>query len=193
MRGDALYKALTPSCLEAFNQDSSLVRETREEYFKRHCPNFSTENTCDLSEVFWCMIIAAELLGFSIYEIKETWTGPDELWQANYTPRTLPMGLKFFRAVSPSESLKVMGLMGIHDPDALHHFYWVTHCPWCGKEGQNEGTVVNHLWMVHYRLDLVCKKCHGYPSTLSEAICHHGQKECQPTGEGGANESSSLT
>ena len=37
------------------------------------------------------------------------------------------------------ESPKVMGLMGIHDPDALQHFARFTYCPWCGKEGQNEG------------------------------------------------------
>ena len=45
-----------------------------------------------------------------------------------------------------------MGLVGIHDPDALWNFNGVTHCPWCRKEGQNEGTTVNHLWMVHYSL-----------------------------------------
>ena len=101
-----VYKALTPSHLEAFNQDSSLVREMREEYFKRHCLNFSTENTHDLSEVFWCMIINAKLLGSSIYEIKETWTGSDKLQQANYALRTLPKGLNFLRAISPSESPK---------------------------------------------------------------------------------------
>ena len=57
------------------------------------------------------MIVAAELLGSSIYKIKETWTGQDELWQANYALRTLPKGLKFLRVVPPSESRKVMGLM----------------------------------------------------------------------------------
>ena len=104
------------------------MRGTREEYFKRHCPNFSTENTHDLSEVFWCMIVATELLGSSIYKIKETWTGLDELQEVNYALRILPKGLKFPRVVSPLESPKVMGLMGIHDPDALCHFYGVTHC-----------------------------------------------------------------
>ena len=163
----------------------------KEEYFKRHCPNFSTENTHDLSEVFWQMIMATKLLGSSIYEIKEVWAEPDELQQANYTLRTLHMGLKFLRAVSPSESPKVMGLMGIHDPDTLCHFYGVTHCPWCGKEGQSEGTVVNHLWMVDYRLGLVCKKCYGCPSTSSKTLCCQGQKDCQPSGEGGPDESSS--
>ena len=168
------------------------MRETREEYFKQHCPNFSTENTCDLSEVFRCMIMAAELLDSSIYKIKETWTGPDELQQANYTLRTLPKGLKFLRAVSPLESPTVMGLTGIHDPNILCQFYGVTHCPWCRKEGQNEGTVINHLLMVHYRLGLVCEKCYSYPSTSLKAICCLGQKDCQPSGEGGPDEPSLL-
>ena len=40
-----LHKVLTWSCLEEFTQDTILVRETREEYFKRHSPNFTMENT----------------------------------------------------------------------------------------------------------------------------------------------------
>ena len=70
--------------------------------------------------------------------------------QANYSLMTLQKGLKFFRAVSPSKSPKVMGLMGIHDPDVLCHFNRVTHYPWCRKVGQNKGTIVNHLQTVHY-------------------------------------------
>ena len=83
------------------------------------------------------MIMAAELFGSSIYEIKETWVGLDELQQANYALRTLSKGLTFLRAVPLSESPKVMSLMGIHDLDVLCHFYRVTHCPWCGKVSQN--------------------------------------------------------
>ena len=52
----------------------------------------------------------------------------------------------FFHPVSPSESSKVMGLKGIHHPDALHCFTGLTFCPWCGREGQNVGTMINHLW-----------------------------------------------
>ena len=74
-----LYKALTASHLEAFKQDSPLVRETREEYFRKHSPNFKTKNALDLSEVFQHMIVAVDLFSSSIYEIKETWAGPDEL------------------------------------------------------------------------------------------------------------------
>ena len=77
-----------------------------------------------------------------------------------------------------------MGLTGIHHPDALCHFNRVTHCPWCGKEGQNEGTVINHLLTVHYRLGLMCKKCFGCPSTSSETICHT-RPEGLPTFRGG--------
>ena len=132
------------------------------------------------------------LLGSAIYEIKEAWTGQDELQQANYMLRTLPKGLTFFRVVSQSKSPKVMGLMGIHNLDMLHHFNGLTDCPWCGKEGQNGGTIVNHLWTVHYKLGLICEKCFGCPSIMSEAIHCHRWKDCQPSGEGGPSESSSL-
>ena len=71
-------------------------------------------------DIFWSMIKSTGLLSPKIYEIKETWTKCSELQYANYTLRTLPKGLKFFHPVSPSESLKVMGLTGIHHPDALH-------------------------------------------------------------------------
>ena len=71
-----------------------------------------------------------------------------------------------------------MGLVGIHNPDALCCFSSVTHCPWCGKEGHNKGTVVNHLWTVHYRLGLVGNKCHDCPSTMSDTLHCHGQQEC---------------
>ena len=105
--------------------------------------------TCNLSEIFKQMAMSAKLLGISIYEIQVTWMGPDELKQGNYTLRSLPKGLKFLHVVPPSESAKVMGLVGIHDPDTFWHFSGITHCPGCGKEGQNKGTMVNHLWMVH--------------------------------------------
>ena len=63
-----------------------------------------------------------------------------------------------------------MGLMGIHDPNALWCYAGYTYCPWCGKEGQNEGTVVNHLRTTHYRLGLVCDWCFGCPSVMSDSL-----------------------
>ena len=139
----------------------------------------------DLSEVFRHMAKTTKLLVLAIYKIKEVWKGLEELQQAYYTLRALPKVLKFLRMVPQSESPKVMGLVGIHDPDALCHFNGMTHCPWCRKEGQIEGTVINHLWMVHYRLGLVCNKCYNYPSTSSDTLHCHDQQNCQPSGEGG--------
>ena len=134
---------------EVFSQDTKLVKEARKEYFKRHSYNFTAEGTHNLSEVFRQMAESANLLGTAIHEIQAVWMGPDELWKANYALRSLPKGPKFLNVVPPTGSPKVMGLVGIHNPDSLHHFNGLTHCPWCGKEDQNEGTVVNHLQTGH--------------------------------------------
>ena len=174
-------KALKLSCMEAFGQDSDLVKETRKEFFLKHSYNFITEGTCNLSEIFRQMATSAKLLGTSIYKIRVSWMGPNELRQASYALRSLPKGLKFLQAVPPSESPKVMPLVGIHSLDTLCHCSGVTHCPWCGKEGQNDGTVINHLWTVHYRLGLVCNKCHDCLSIMSDTLCHHGQQDCLVT------------
>ena len=165
------------------------MKEARKEYFKRHSYNFTVEGTCSLLEVFRQMAESADLLGTAIYEIQEVWKGPDELWQANYALRSLPKGIKFLHVVPLPESPTVMGLVDIHNPDALCHYNGLTHCPWCGKEGQNEGTVVNHLWMMHHRLGLVCDKCNNCPSTSSDTLCHHGWQNCQHSVEGNPDES----
>ena len=84
--------------------------------------------------------------------------------------RSSPKGLWFFCLVSPLESPKVMGLKGIHHPNALHCFTGLVFFPWCGKEEQNDGTVVNHLWTMHYRFGLICSGCLCCPLTTSEAM-----------------------
>ena len=157
---------LKQSHQEAFSLDSDLVKKAREEYFSKHSYKFVTDGTHDHLEIFRWMATSAKLLGTSILEIQAVWSGPDQLKQANYALRSLPKGLKFFHLVPPSESPKVMGLVRIYNPDTLCHFNGMTHCPWCGKEGQNEGTVVKHLQIVHYRLDLVCSKCYNCPNDL---------------------------
>ena len=163
----------------------------REVYFLLYHPYFNQESTCDFSEVFQHMAKTVELFGSAIFKITEAWLGWDELRQANYSLMTLWKGLKFFRAVSPSESPKVMGLMGIHNLDALCCFNGVTYCPWCGKVGQNKDTIVNHLRTVHYRLGLMCNKCFSCPSISVDTIHHHGWKGCLPSGERGPDKSSS--
>ena len=180
---------LKQSHSEAFSQNTDLVKEARKKYFLKHSYNFTTEGTHNLLEVFKWMAKSAELLGTSIHKIQVVWMGPNELRQANYALRSLPKGLKFLCAVPPSESPKIMGLVEIHDPDALHHFNSLTHCPWCGKEGQNERIVVNHLHVANYRLGLVCNKCNNCPSTSSNTLCCHGQQNCQQPGEKIPNES----
>ena len=173
-----LHRALMRTCQEAFSQDSHLVRKARKEYYKNHWLDFDSETSCDLAEVFQCMIETAGLLNSAIYEIQEAWTGQKELQYASYALRTLPKGLTFFHAVSPSESPMVMGLTGMHHPNTLCHFNGVTYCPWCGKEGQNEGTIINHLRTVHFKFGLICERCFCCPFIMSEAIQHHGQKNC---------------
>ena len=185
-------RALKLSHAEAFGQDSDLVKEARREFFSKHSHNFATDGTCNLSEIFKQMAASTELLGTSIHKIQSSWTGPDKLKQANNALQSLPKGLKFLWAVPTSESPKVMGLVGIHDPDALQHFSGITHCPWCGKEGQNKGPMVNHLWTVHYRLGLVCNRCHDCPSTMANTLCCHGWQDCHQSRERNLNESASL-
>ena len=77
------------------------------------------------------------------------------------------------------ESPKVMGHMGIYDPNALQHYAGYTYCPRCEKEGQNEGTVVNHLRTTHYRLGIVCDRCFGCPTMMLDSLCQHGHQNCQ--------------
>ena len=73
-----------------------------------------------------------------------------------------------------------MGLQGIHHPNALHHHTRLSYCPWCRKEGQKEGTVINHLQTMHYQLGLVCGGFLHFPTTTSEAMQCHGQWYRQP-------------
>ena len=46
------------------------------------------------------------------YEIQLSWTGPEELQQANYVLWSLPKGLRFLRVVPTSESPKGHGPYG---------------------------------------------------------------------------------
>ena len=71
-----------------------------------------------------------------------------------------------------------MGLKGIHDSKALWHFAGFTYCPWCGKDGQNKGTIINHLRTVHYKLGLVCDLCFGCPTMTVDTLCQHGHVDC---------------
>ena len=66
-----------------------------------------------------------------------------------------------------------MGLKRIHSPEALKQWAGLLFCPWCGKEGQNEGMVANHLRTSHYCLGLVCSQCLEYFMTGASMMYHH--------------------
>ena len=115
-------KSLKGSQWEAFEKDSDLVLQAREEYFRINCPHFDRETLYDVSSLLQDMISSVGLLGSQIYEIQEAWTGQENLHCANDVLKTLPKDLQFFHPISPSELPKVMGLTGIHHMDALCHF-----------------------------------------------------------------------
>ena len=167
-----------PSHADAFSQDSELMKEARAHYFATHPWDWAHDNMADLSDIFRELAQDAGLLGMSIHEIQISWSGPAHLRHANFVLQSLPKGLKFLRAVSTKESPKAMGLEGIHDPDALWHFTGYTYCPWCRKDGQNKGTIVNHLRTVHYKLGLVCDQCYCCPTVTSDTLCQHGCHTC---------------
>ena len=170
--------SLKPSHTDAFSWDSSRVKEARSHYFATHPWDWVHGNTDDLSDIFRELAQCTGLLGESIHEIQLSWNGLEELKHANYVLWSLPKGLKFLRAVSTKESPKVMGLNGIHDPNALWHFAGYTYCPWCRKDGQNEGTIINHLRTVHYRLGLMCDQCFCCPTVMSDTLHQHGCHTC---------------
>ena len=173
----SLKKLLKRGWQEAFTRDSSLVQQAREAYFRMNWPEFDHKSSHDLAGLFWQMIASISLLDSKIYEIQEVWTGQEDLQYANDALKLLTKGLQLFCPVSSSESPKVMGLKGVHHPDAHCHFARLT---FCGKEGQNEGTVVNHSWTMYYKLGLVCNGCLCFPSITSEAIWHHSWGCKQP-------------
>ena len=172
------FRTLKPRSTEVFSQDKDMVREARREFFSKHSYNFTTDCTCNLTKIFQQMATSASLLGISIHEIQALWAGPKELKQANYALQSLPKDLRFLHVVPPSESPKVMSLVGIHDLDTLCHFSGITYCPWYRKEGRNEGTMVNHLHTMHYRLGLVYNRCHDCLSTMSNTLHCHGWQDC---------------
>ena len=61
-----------------------MVKEARREFFLKHSYDFTTDGACDLFRTFRHLAASADLLGTSIYKIQSSWTGPEELKQANY-------------------------------------------------------------------------------------------------------------
>ena len=86
------HKALSRSHQEAFSRDFRLVQKAREDYYQENCPHFNSENSCNLTDVFWNMIESTGLLGSEIYEIQEMWPGQCKLEYANYALKPCQKG-----------------------------------------------------------------------------------------------------
>ena len=157
--GRSLSGCLKGAHQEAFRKNSNLVKQIRQIYFRAHHPEFYNEITHDLACVFKEMADIVSLLNTKIHQVQDLWPGKKELHAANHAAMSSAKYICYFWVVSPTESPKIMGLKGIHSPEALKHQGGLCFCPWCGKEGQNEGTVVYHLCTGHYCLGLVCKRC----------------------------------
>ena len=121
------------------------------------------------------MATSANLLGNEIHKVQEDWGGKRDLQAANQFARFSSEDIHFFRIVAPNELPKIMGLEGICSPKALQWWSGLTYCPWCGKEGQNEGMVVSHLQIMHYHLDLICTCCLGYFTMGADVVWWHTQ------------------
>ena len=152
-------KPLKENCWKAFSKESELIRVARQAYYKTHQPNYEQEGWYDLSSTFWEMAASANLMGTEVCKVQEAWTSLKDLRVVHHVAKTSPKDICFFRIVLPTKSPKIMCLRGIHSPKVLQWQGGLSFCPWCGKEGQNEGTVENHLQTTHYHLGLICSHC----------------------------------
>ena len=80
--------------METFIQDSNIVKEARSHFFSNHSCDWVHDSTNDLSDIFKELAESAHLLGEAVYEIQLSWTGLEELKQANYALQSLPQRVK---------------------------------------------------------------------------------------------------
>ena len=167
-----LARTLREAQSEAFSKDSEVVKGAQQTYQKTHKAMFDQEGSYDLTSVFWDMAWETGLLNVEICEVQEVWTGWQELKAFNCAIKASQRNIQFFM-VMPTESPNIMGLKEIHCPEALCWQGSHSYCPWFGKEGQNEGTVVNHLRNMHYHLGLVCTLCMDFFTASMDTMRWH--------------------
>ena len=168
---------------EAFSKESDIMKVARWVKQKTHWVNFEQEGLYDLSSVFYQMAILSNLLNTKVYEVQKTWGSQKDLGVTNQVAGAFPKCIHFFQVISHTESPKIMGLKGIHSSEALWQQGGLTFCPWCGKEGQNEGTVVNHLQTMQYHLGLNYACCLDHLTTNAKAMHCHAHV-CKPSTTG---------
>ena len=113
------------------------------------------------------------LLNVKIYEVHEAWTTWQGLRATNHAAKTSQRDMQFICVVMPTELPNIMGIKQIHSPKALHWQGSHSYCPWYGKEGQNEDTMINYLRTGHYHLGLVCTLCMEFFSTSVDTMRWH--------------------
>ena len=69
-------------------------------------------------------------MGTKIYPIQDQWQGKKELHMANHAAKGSTKNLCYFWVVLPIELPKIMGLKGIHSPEALKFQAGLSFCPW---------------------------------------------------------------
>ena len=175
--GKPLVRLLKESCWEALGKDSELIWVTMWVYFKTHCRDFDHKGSHNLCHTFKEMVTSTGLLGSDVHEVQQVWTGWKDLWVAHCMLK-VPKGHPFLLSGASHWITQDHGFKGNPFPKALR---WQSglSCAWCRKEGQNEGMVVNNLWMSHYHLGLICGQCLEYFTTSTDTMCHHLQL-CQP-------------
>ena len=150
-----------------------MVKVARQTSNKTHRAIFQQEGSYDLTSIFQETSQDTNLLNVKIYEVQEAWTGCWGLRAANCAAKASQRDILFSCVVMPTELPNIMGLKGIHSPKALHWQDSCSYCPWCGKEGQNEGTIMNHLRAIHYHMCLVCTLCMEFFTTSADTLRWH--------------------
>ena len=113
------------------------------------------------------------LLNTKIHKMQEVWSGQWWLKAINHATNASKRDIQFFHMVTLNESPNIIGLKGVHSPEVLHQQGGCSFCPWHEKEGQNEGTVMNHMRTVHYHLGLVCALCMAFFLTSTDTMLWH--------------------
>ena len=134
---------------------------------------FAQEGSYDVTPVFWEMAWETNLLDTEIYEVQEVWTSWWGLKATNHAAKASQRDMQFFHTVTPTESPNIMGLKGIHFPKSFIGKAGAPTASGVQKEGQNEGTVINHLWTIHYHLCLVCILCMDFFATSVDTMGQH--------------------
>ena len=165
--GRLVAKALKEPQRQAFSKESDVVKVARWAYQKAHQANFEQEGSYDLSSIFKQMATSINLLGTKVHEVQEIWGSQKDLWLLTEWQRLLQKTSTFLDCLThrvakdhgPQRHPFLWGPAMMRWPDLL---------PLVWQRGQNEGTVVNHLWTTHHHLGLNCANCLDYFTTSAE-------------------------